>query len=143
VEDVESWKREPPPAPPASSIIEWEAEHDWKLVANAPPEARARMERARAAHGPRCLSQHVTGHPGVSLAEPIRTLTTKVQWVLVDGARYRYLTGRELARGQGFPESFRWPDSMPANMVAKGIGNAVPPPMARRVVQDVREALAA
>lgn len=79
-----------------------------------------------------------TGHRGVPLDEPIRTITTKRQWVLVDGDAYRYLTPRELARGMGFPESFRLPDA-PLDATVRGLGNAVCPPVATALVAAVAE----
>ena len=82
----------------------------------------------------------VTGHPGVPLDEAIRTITTKDQWCVVDGDRYRPLTLREYARAQGFGDHYGWPDGTPRAEVVKGIGNAMPPPMARDLVKLVAEA---
>lgn len=125
---------------PFGPCIDWQA-GEWRDVRSTTPEAQARIARAQAAHGPRCLSQHVTGHPGVGLGEPIRTITTKDQWIVVDGRRYRPLTERELARGMGFPESYTWPDVGRVHVV-KGLGNAVPPPVARDLVRATMEAAA-
>jgi site-specific DNA-cytosine methylase len=88
----------------------------------------------------RCLSQHTTGHQGVPLHEPIRTITTKDQWIVVDGDRYRPLTLREYARAMGFRDSYVWPDELARAEVVTGLGNAVPPPMAADVVRAVLEA---
>jgi DNA (cytosine-5)-methyltransferase 1 len=113
----------------------------WRPVAEAADGARARFAKARARLGPVFLSQHVTGHPGVPLSEPIRTITTAPKhWCLVEGDRYRYLTDRELARGQSFPDSFTWPANLPHEAVIEGIGNAVPPLLGEAVL---RGALAA
>ena len=57
----------------------------------------------------------------------------------MDGPRYRPLTLRELARGQSFPDSFKFPAATRVDTV-KGIGNAVPPRMARNVTRAVLEA---
>lgn len=112
----------------------------WRLVRHAPPASRARIEAGRARFGRRrFLSQSVTGHRGTSLDGPINTITTKNQWRLVDGDTYRVITERELARGQAFPNTFTWPD-LPRNVAIKGIGNAVPPPMAEHVIRAVAEA---
>lgn len=112
----------------------------WRLIDSAPPGARDRMRSAQARTGRRCLVQHVTGHPGVPLTQPLRTITTKRQWVLVSGDGYRWLTLRELARGMGFPESFRWPEGAALVHVARALGNAVPPPVGRDMVRAVMEA---
>jgi DNA (cytosine-5)-methyltransferase 1 len=119
------------------SIDAWEAD-GWAEVDAAPPGARARIRAAQARSGRRCLVQHTTGHRGVPLDEPIRTITTKRQWVLVDGDAYRYLTPRELARGMGFAESFRLPDA-PLDATVRGLGNAVCPPVAAALVGAVAE----
>jgi DNA (cytosine-5)-methyltransferase 1 len=137
-------ERRPEVEPAFGSCLE-STEEGWRPIAAAPPQAQQRMMRALANHGPLALSQHVTGHPGVSLAAPIRTITTAPQhWVLVDGRRgaplYRHLTLRELARGQGFPDTFRWYGDMSIATVTRGIGNAVPPPLARAVVERVAQA---
>jgi DNA (cytosine-5)-methyltransferase 1 len=112
----------------------------WRLVSRAAPGARERILRAQSKSGRRCLVQHVTGHPGVPLSEPIRTITTKDQWILVDGDAYRPLSLREYARGMGFHESYTWPARLARSVVVRGLGNAVCPPVARDVVRAVAEA---
>lgn len=125
--------------PDFGQCVQWD-EGDWRPVTHASPGAQERIARAQRAHGPRCLVQHVTGHPGVPLDEPIRTITTKDQWAIVDGRRYRPLTERENARGMGFPDHYGWPSTATRRQVITGLGNAVPPPMARVVIQQVLEA---
>lgn len=113
----------------------------WRPVREATTGAQARFAKARARLGPVFLSQHVTGHPGVGLDEPIRTITTAPRhWTLVEGDRYRYLTDRELARGMGFPDTFTWPADLPCTVVTEGLGNAVCPGAGEDVI---RAALAA
>lgn len=115
----------------------------WRAVSEASPLAQERFAKARARLGDVFLSQHVTGHPGVPLHEPIRTITTAPQhWALVEGNRYRYLTDRELARGMGFPDEYRWPDDLPHSDVIEGLGNAVPPGLAAGVIREVLRAAA-
>lgn len=118
-------------------------EHSWRAVSAASAAVRSRIEAGRARHGHRFLTQHVTAHPGVPLSQPIRTITTASHhWNLVDGDRYRPLTGRELARGMGFPDSYAWDPLMPVSAVTRGLGNAVCPPVGRRVVAAVLDAAA-
>lgn len=120
--------------------IEW-AEGEWTDIASAPSKnVRARIARAQANHGQRCLTQHVTNHPGVGLDEPIRTITTKDQWAVVDGDRYRPLTVRETARAMGFPDSYRFPEGAGRRNCILALGNAVPPPVGRDVVAATLEA---
>jgi len=74
-----------------------------------------------------------TGHRGVPLHEPIRTITTQDHWKLVDGDQSRQLTVRELARAMGFPDSYKIPD-MKRGQALTGIGNAVCPPVMRDIL---------
>jgi len=111
----------------------------WRPVSEASPDARERI-RAGSRLGRRYLIQHTTGHRGIPLTEPIRTITTKDQWAIVSGDRYRPLTLREYARGMGFPDSYTWPDGLARNVVTRGLGNAVSPPVGRDVVRAIMEA---
>lgn len=113
---------------------------DWRSTKLASPGARRRIEAGKRL-GKRYLVQHVTGHRGISLDEPIRTITTKDQWAVVNGDRYRPLTLREYARGMGFPESYKWPAVLPRSTVTLGLGNAVCPPVGRDVTRAVAEAV--
>lgn len=117
--------------------VEW-SEGDWRPVAEASEDAQIRFAAAVRNHGPRCFSQHVTGHPGVGLGEPLRTITTKDQWCAIRDGLYRPLLVREYARAMGFPEEFWLPDVSRAEQV-RGIGNAVSPPPARKLIERVME----
>lgn len=118
-------------------------DHVWRPVAGATLGVQERIARGRGRHGDRFLTQHVTGHPGVGLHEPIRTITTASQhWNLVDGDWYRALSNRELARGMGFPDTFTWDSGLSNADVTKGLGNSVCPPVGREVISAVAEAIA-
>lgn len=112
----------------------------WRPVATAPVQVQARIAKARRRGlGDRFLTQHVTGHPGVPLWEPVRTITTKDQWALVRGDEYRPMSVRENARAMGFPDSYRWPARATRKDQVKGLGNAVCPPQGKRLVSAVLE----
>jgi len=130
------------PEPAFGPCIEW-GQGRWRPVDDKLPAGpRRRIARARAKGlGDRFLIQNVTGHSGVSLDEPIRTITTADQWAVVDGDRYRTLTLRENLRAQGFPESYRLPGGRRKDCI-RGIGNAVPPPLATGIVSALRRAVA-
>jgi DNA (cytosine-5)-methyltransferase 1 len=128
-----------PVALPFGDCVDWMAP-GWRLVTSASDGAQVRIAAARARGLKRFLVQHVTGHSGVPLDEPIRTITTKDQWAIVVGDGYRPLTLRELARGMSFPDDYRWPEGLARNVVTLGLGNAVPPLLARDVVAAVQEA---
>lgn len=112
----------------------------WRDVAAAPGDTKSRLLAAQKRFG-RCLVHQTTGHRGISLDEPIRTITTKDQWLLLDGDRYRSLTMREYARGQSFAEDYTWPDGLPRTDVLRGIGNAIPSLMARDAIVAAMEAM--
>lgn len=86
------------------------------------------------------------GHTGSALDEPAKTLKAGVHGVpggenmiaLPDGT-VRYLTVRESARLQTFPDDFRFHGSWTETM--RQLGNAVPVHLARTVATSVREHL--
>lgn len=90
------------------------------------------------------LTKYYGQGTGQDLGEPMHTVVTKDRFglvtVLVDGETYaiadiglRMLTPRELARAQGFPDTFRLIGTQ-KDQVAR-IGNSVCPPLARAVVE--------
>ena len=126
--------------PAAGPCIDWSAGR-WRPVSGASVAVRGRIAAGRARHGRRFFSQHVTGHKGVGLAEPLRTVTTKDQWVAVDGGTYRPLTIRENARIMGFDEGYKWPTEATRGETIRGLGNAVCPPVAAAIVGRLGEML--
>lgn len=58
-------------------------------------------------------------------------------------SEHRPITVREAARCQTFPDDFVFPDTQSMTSVAKQIGNAVPPSLARQIAEKVAEHLAA
>lgn len=124
---------------PFAPCVEWHAP-GWRPIERASAAVRERIRRSRARLGvSRFLTQHTTDHQGVALDEPIRTITTQDQWAVVDGDRYRALTLRETARAMGFPDSYRWPSDAGRRECIRGLGNAVPPPLAADIVATVVE----
>lgn len=124
---------------PFGPCVDWAAE-GWRDVSKASVDVRDRIDRGRSNHGRTFLTQHTTNHPGTSLAEPIRTITTADQWALVDGDRYRTLTIVENLRAQSFPDTYQFPAGATRKQCIRGIGNAVAPFVARDVVRAVMEA---
>jgi DNA (cytosine-5)-methyltransferase 1 len=121
--------------------VEWGADAKWRPI-DASPNVLRRVLRSRARHGQIFLTQHTRDHMGVPLDEPIRTITTKDQWALVDGDRQRRLTIRENARAMGFRDSYRWPSRATRTEIMRGLGNAVPPPVAKRLIEEISTARA-
>lgn len=75
--------------------------------------------------------------------EPIPTVTTKPRFGLVEtevthyrlDIRFRMLQPRELARAQGFPDTYKFTGNR--EEVVKQIGNAVPPNTAKALIMEV------
>jgi DNA (cytosine-5)-methyltransferase 1 len=127
--------------PPFGPHIAWDdPTPSWYCVKDATAQVQARIAKGRRNCGKRFLSQWVTGHPGVPLDEPIRTITTKDQWRVVDGDWYRPLTPREIARGMGAPDDYQIPEDVSKATAIRGLGNMVCPPVARHLGRDVRRA---
>lgn len=128
--------------PAFGPCIEWDVEARWsKVDATRRPRVAERIERSRERLGvDRFLTQHTRDHYGVALEEPIRTITTKDQWAIVDGDRYRPLTIRETARAMGFRDSYQWPSARRKDAI-RGLGNAVCPPVAKAIVSAVMESI--
>jgi DNA (cytosine-5)-methyltransferase 1 len=133
---------EPKVEPGFGGCIDWD-EGTWTDIASLPDRkagARKRLTIASERFG-RATVQHVTGHRGLALSEPLRTVTTKDQWAVVDGGMYRPLTVRETARAMGFPDNYGWPEGSGRGDAITGLGNAVCPPVAQAVVQRVMETM--
>ncbi len=60
-----------------------------------------------------------------------------------DGKGLRRLTPRECARLQGFPDSFKFPSSIPESRMYKQIGNSVTVSVIERIARNIRKALEA
>lgn len=121
---------------PFESVLE-EVEDGWISIEDACDGDKVRLREGRKKCGDRFLLQQTTNHRGVPLDQPIRTITTKDHWKLVEGDRMRRLTVGELMRGMGFPSSYIVPDGLSRTLAIKGIGNAVCPPMMQAILQQV------
>lgn len=121
---------------PARSILQ-DGAQGWRSIRQASPGAQRRIARGRQRCGPRFLTQHVTNHPGRELSRPIGTITTaNAHWWLVDGGMARPLGLGELLAAQGFPADHPMPGVGTANGT-RLIGNAVPPPMAQVLIEQI------
>ena len=118
---------------PAIGDILEDTDKGWTPISEACKGDKVRFKAGREKCGRTFLSQMTTGHRGIPLHEPIRTITTQDHWKLVDGDQSRQLTVRELARAMGFPDSYKIPD-MKRGQALTGIGNAVCPPVMRDIL---------
>lgn len=119
--------------------LDGELQHRWSTIGVKPDRMRVRMHKAQRHAGDQCLWNNVSESSGRWLDGTAPTITTKSgsQLYLLDGERCRLLHPRELARIQGFPDSYHIPEQRA--LASKLIGNAIPVQMAQGVV---RQALA-
>lgn len=75
---------------------------------------------------------------GRPLSRPLGTITTRDRWAIVDGDRMRMLSVDECRRAMGFPDSYQLPTR--AKDAMHMLGNAVVPPVARDVINALKEA---
>lgn len=99
----------------------------------------ARIAEGRRTCGWRFLTAYYGNeHGGRPLQRPVGTITTRDRWAIVDGDRMRMLSADEARRAMGFPATYQLPASHKDAMHM--LGNAVVPPVARDVINAIREA---
>jgi DNA (cytosine-5)-methyltransferase 1 len=118
-------------------------EPEWIEIEDiATPGARRRAQHAHRTFGGRpCWGWHVS-HRGAwarTLAQPANTLTTKNQHYLVADGHYRLWTVDETLGAQGFPVGYL--DGVPRTQALVMAGNAVPPGLAKGVLEQVARSL--
>ena len=110
-----------------------------RVWARIDPERLARPDAPRASRPQSTVAEQPgSGLTGRSLARPIGTITTKNRWGVVDGERMRMLAAEETRGFMGFPEGYRLPAGVTEATFM--LGNAVCPPVARDVINAIREA---
>lgn len=100
-------------------------EHRWASIDSKPERMRSRMRKAQSQAGRLCVWNNVSQSAGRPLDGLAPTLTTGCgsQLYLLDGDRGRILNPRELARLQGFPDSYALPKAR--GLAGRMIGNAI------------------
>jgi DNA (cytosine-5)-methyltransferase 1 len=127
---------------PASSVIDF-ARGGWSPI-HKPGRSLATLQRiatGRARFGDRFVMPYYgsgSGLTGRDLGRPIGTITTKNRWGVVDGDRMRMVLADETRGFMGFPVGYRLPAGVTEATFM--LGNAVCPPVARDVIQAIREA---
>lgn len=130
------------PHRPAAEIIDFTAGR-WTAVESPrrAPATLARIARGRSRFGERFVMPYYSkgsGLTGRALSRPIGTITTVARWAVVDGDRMRMLTVEETRAAMSFPAGYRLPPQQ--RQATMMLGNAVPPLMARDVIEAVRRA---
>jgi DNA (cytosine-5)-methyltransferase 1 len=100
---------------------------------------------------PRCWREKTTGTTDVfgRLWWDRPALTIRTEFYKPEKGRYlhpsahRPITVREAARLMSFPDDFVLPESQAMSSIARQVGNAVPPLLARRIAEALAAALAA
>lgn len=130
------------PHAPAAGIIDWTA-GKWSSV-NKPGRAAATLARCaagRSQFGDRFLTPYYgsgSGLTGRSIHRPIGTITTRDRWAVIDGDQMRMLSVAEYRRAMGFREDYQLPFNR--RLAIHMLGNAVPPPLAAHVINEIRRA---
>lgn len=126
----------------ADSVLDFNAGR-WSPIhrPGRAPATLARIAAGRAAHGTRFLAPYYgsgSGETGRSLSRPIGTITTRDRWAVIDGDQMRMVTADESRAFMGFPAAY----SLPAahREAVHMLGNAVCPPVARDLINAIREA---
>ena len=139
-------KVRPQDEPTIESIIDFEA-GEWLTPEQIPDRfalARERVLYALAKFpGQRCWGYHVSGAAAHarSLAQPSTTITTQNQHYAVDGARRRYRLWRveEVAQVMDFDADYF--DGVARTNAIIMAGNAVPPGVAKGILEQVKATL--
>jgi DNA (cytosine-5)-methyltransferase 1 len=127
---------------PCASIINFEAGR-WSPI-HKPGRALAtlrRIESGRRRFGSRFVAPYYgsgSGETGRSLDRPLGTVTTIDRWAVVDGDRMRMLSTDESRAAMGFPAGYLLPERHKDALHM--LGNAVCPPVARDVINAIKEA---
>lgn len=125
---------------PASSFIDFEA-GKWQPVEKAGRAINtlARITAGRRTHGARFVSSYYGAERGGrSLSRPVGTITTRDRHAIVDGDRMRMLSAQECRAAMGFPVGYQLPAQH--RLAVHMLGNAVCPPVARDVINALKEA---
>lgn len=127
---------------PASDVIDFAA-GKWSLIhkPGRSPATLQRIEAGRRSFGTRFVAPYYgsgSGETGRSLDRPLGTVTTRDRWAVIDGPWMRMLAANEARAAMGFQDSYLLPERHKDAMHM--LGNAVCPPVARDVINAIREA---
>lgn len=124
----------------ANTFIDWNG-GEWSSVATKCAATRARVAAGRKEHGERFLAPYYgsgSGLTGRSIHRPIGTITTKDRWAVVDGDRMRILNVAECREAMSFRKDYVLPQNV--QLAKHMLGNAIPPLLAKGIIEEVRRA---
>lgn len=123
------------PGQHAREIIDWNR-GEWSRVGRRAARTMTCIRHGRANFGDRFLVPYfgstVTSR---SVDRPIGTITTKDRYLAVDGGRCRMLLVEEYRRAMSFPDSYVLTGTQTEQK--KMLGNAVPPVLARGIIEQI------
>ncbi|MFC3107394.1 DNA cytosine methyltransferase [Undibacterium arcticum] len=125
---------------PASSFIDFDA-GKWQPIEKAgrAENTLARIAEGRRIHGHRFISSYYGNERGGrSLNRPVGTVTTRDRHAIIDGDRMRMFSAQECRAAMGFPTDYQLPAQH--RLAVHMLGNAVCPPVARDVINALKEA---
>ena len=124
----------------ANSFIDWGASR-WSPI-DKPGRSAATLSRisnGRRHLGERFLTAYYGAERGGrDVRRPVGTITTRDRWAVIDGDRMRMLSAQECRAAMGFPDDYKLPDQH--RTAVHLLGNAVCPPVARDVINAIRDA---
>lgn len=122
----------------AADIIEWTG-GKWGPTTGRAERTTGCIVDGRARFGSRFLVPYFGNTKTArSIERPIGTITCKDRYAVVDGDRMRMLSIAEARRAMSFPDSYRLLGTKTEQL--KQLGNAVPPLLAKGVIEQMREA---
>jgi DNA (cytosine-5)-methyltransferase 1 len=126
------------PGAPARDIIDWKR-GAWGSTSGRATRTAGCIADGRARFGSRFLVPYFGNTKSArSVDRPIGTITTKDRYAVVDGDRMRMVSIDEAKAAMSFPDSYFLAGNKAEQM--KQLGNAVPPVLARLVVDQLRGA---
>lgn len=122
----------------AESIIDWKSGR-WGSTNDRAVRTMGCIAHGRAMGWQRFLVPYFGNTKTArSISRPIGTITTRDRYGIVDGDRYRMLSVVEAQRAMSFPADYVLTGN--AEEQKKQLGNAVPPELARRIVEQMARA---
>lgn len=124
----------------AASVVDFAASA-WSSICRPGRAANtlARIASGRREFGDRFLTAYYGSETGGrSLERPIGTITTRDRWAVIDGDRMRMLSVSEARAAMGFRADYALPKRH--KDAIQMLGNAVVPPVARDVIEALKEA---
>lgn len=126
---------------PISNVIQWD-KYQWQKIVK-PGRSQKTIDRWKNGLKNLGTDRFVmpfygsgSGLTGRSIDRPIGTITTRDRWALVQGDELRMLQVDENKAAMGFPADFILPDNKADAMMM--LGNAVCPPVARDLINEIR-----